>query len=638
MRPEQLADFRVPSDAHMHPDGGRAVFKVVHMDLDDDAYVSRVWLWDGGGVRQITSGKADSHARWSPDGTTIAFLRKGPEKDDRPQLALLPADGGEAEVVTGLPLGVTSFVWSPDGSRILLHAAEYIDGHESEEERARAPRRIQHPAFRFDNLGWLSDKRTHIHVFDVASREVTQVTSGDSFDSSGAWSADGSTIAFVTTVGDAWWRDGMVRIATVPSSGGDVSFATEYGDWSWVGYSPEGDLYAIGLETDRFQLVASPLQRIGPDGSLTRITDLDRNLRGYPGSELAGPRFLADGSMHVVLEDRGMQRTISISPDGAVADLAGGPRAIKEWDPASDGRSAVLAVSTPTDPGYLALWDGDRETKLTDFNDDFAEGANLVQPQEFTFENDGVEIHGWVLLPDGDEPVPTLLNIHGGPATQYGWGFFDEWQVYVEAGYGVVAINPRGSSGYGDAHMRVPIGRWADDVPPDQDDLMKAPFEAARQFPRLDTERLGIMGGSYGGLSTAMITGLDQRYTSAVAERGVYNWLSMAGTTDIPWFTEVYLETRMPDGPLMLWEASPLARAHNITTPTLVLHSETDYRCPVEQAQQFFYLLHSRGVETELLLFPSGEGHELSRSGTPKHRVEHFEAILDWHGRYLLQP
>lgn len=143
------------------------------------------------------------------------------------------------------------------------------------------------------------------------------------------------------------------------------------------------------------------------------------------------------------------------------------------------------------------------------------------------------------------------------------------------------------------------------------------------------------MGGSYGGLSTVMLTSLDQRYRSAIAERGVYNWVSMAGTSDIPWFIETYLHAAMPDGVDEIWKASPLARAHRITTPTLVLHSETDYRCPVEQGQQLFTLLYTQGVETELLLFPAGEGHELSRSGKPKHRVERFDAMLDWHGRHL---
>jgi dipeptidyl aminopeptidase/acylaminoacyl peptidase len=280
-------------------------------------------------------------------------------------------------------------------------------------------------------------------------------------------------------------------------------------------------------------------------------------------------------------------------------------------------------------------WDRESEGALTDLNSEFIAEAGLIEPQEFTFESDGHEIHGWGFLPEGDEKVPLLFNIHGGPAAQYDWGFFDEFQVYAGAGYGVVAINPRGATGYGYEHVATPIGRWGEEMPPDMLDLTSAPYEAAKQFDRLDLDRLGIMGGSYGGLSTAMVTALDQNYTSAVAERGVYNWLSMAGTSDIPFFMDLYLETNMPEGADELWRASALARAHKVTTPTLVLHSETDFRCPIEQGQQYFTALYRSGVDTELLIFPSGEGHELSRSGKPKHRVERFDAILDWHENHI---
>jgi dipeptidyl aminopeptidase/acylaminoacyl peptidase len=296
---------------------------------------------------------------------------------------------------------------------------------------------------------------------------------------------------------------------------------------------------------------------------------------------------------------------------------------------------AVFTATDPTNPGEMYLWDGSEEKRLTDLNTTFTAVTDLAEPQEFTYESDGHEIHGWVYLPEGDGTVPLLFNIHGGPATQYGWGFFDEFQVYVGAGYGVVAINPRGSSGYGLEHVETPCGRWSEEMPPDMADLKSAPYEAAKLFPRLDVGDKGIMGGSYGGLATAMLTALDTSYRSAVAERGVYDWVSMAGTTDIPWFNELYLHADMPDGVAEMWEASALRRAHLIETPTLVLHSDGDYRCPIGQGQQLFSLLYNGGVDTELLLFPPDEGHELSRSGKPKHRVERFEAILDWHGRYL---
>ena len=635
MRPDQLGDFRLPSDAYMHPDGRRAVFVVSQMDLEEDEYIRQIWMYDGADVRQMTSGRADSSPRWSADGETLAFLRKGPDDDDQPQVALMKTDGGEAEIVTDLDLGASSIEWSPDGTKIAITVAEYTDGIEDEDERKRAPRRVSHPSFRFDNIGWTHDKRSHIWLLDASNNETTQLTSGDHSESAIAWSPDGGTIAFLSATGEDRWTNPLNQAFTVDASGGDPQPVTPRGEWGWAGYGPDGSLFVLGNVADALTLRPAQIYRVD-EGELTKLTEIDRNMMpGHPGGPLTAPRFASDGSMTVVLEDRGAQRVTRIGTDGKVTDVAGGQRVITGWDPGSDGVTAVFTASTPTSPGEMYWWDGEAERVLTDLNDKFVAEADLIDPGEFTFESDGHEIHGWVYLPPGDEKVPLLFTIHGGPATQYDWGFFDEFQVYAGAGYGVVAVNPRGASGYGYEHVATPIGRWGEEMPPDMLDLTSAPYEAAKQFERLDLDRLGIMGGSYGGLSTAMVTALDQSYQSAVAERGVYNWLSMAGTSDIPFFMDLYLETNMPEGADELWKASALARAGKVTTPTLVLHSETDFRCPVEQAQQYFTALYRSGVDTELLIFPSGEGHELSRSGKPKHRVERFEAILDWHERHI---
>jgi dipeptidyl aminopeptidase/acylaminoacyl peptidase len=250
--------------------------------------------------------------------------------------------------------------------------------------------------------------------------------------------------------------------------------------------------------------------------------------------------------------------------------------------------------------------------------------------------NDGVELDVWVFLPPGDETVPLLLNIHGGPATQYGWGFFDEFQIYVDAGYGVVATNPRGSSGRGRDFVRVPVGRWVEERPPDLEDVLAVVDGALERFDRLDADRMGVMGGSYGGFMTARVLSVEDRWKSAVAERGLYNFVSFAGTSDIGFtFPTRYLGEWDYSDWSALWEASPVRWAHRIATPSLVLHSDADLRCPIEQGEQLYSILIDQGVESELLRFP-GESHELSRGGRPLHRRERFEAILDWHGRYLL--
>jgi dipeptidyl aminopeptidase/acylaminoacyl peptidase len=229
--------------------------------------------------------------------------------------------------------------------------------------------------------------------------------------------------------------------------------------------------------------------------------------------------------------------------------------------------------------------------------------------------------------------VPLLLNIHGGPASQYGDVFFDEFQVYVSAGYGVVGANPRGSSGRGSEWLNAVVGEgWGTN---DLEDIHAVVEAALERYPRLDAERMGAMGGSYGGFMTAWLTAHDQRWASAVVERALLSFPSFFGTSDIGTsFGRRYTGAEMPGGLDRLWSKSPLAFAHQISTPTLILHSENDNRCPIEQAEQLFTALLVAGTATEFLRFP-GESHELSRSGKPRHRKERFEAILDWHGRWL---
>ena len=275
------------------------------------------------------------------------------------------------------------------------------------------------------------------------------------------------------------------------------------------------------------------------------------------------------------------------------------------------------------------------EHQLTNLNRGFVANAVLAEPERFVISHHGVEVEGWVYLPPGEDKVPLLLNIHGGPASAYGYWFFDEFQVYTGAGYGVVALNPRGSHGYGSDHAMAIIGTWHEDDSPDMVDLLAAVDVAIAAHPRLDPERMGVMGGSYGGYATVRVSARDDRFRSAVAERGLFSFTSFLGTSDIgPWFTRVYLRDGAAD-PLRVWESGPLSVADEITTPTLILHADGDFRTPIEQGEQLFAKLLENEVPVEMLRFPAPEGHEMSRSGSPKHRVERFEAILEWHGRHL---
>ena len=299
----------------------------------------------------------------------------------------------------------------------------------------------------------------------------------------------------------------------------------------------------------------------------------------------------------------------------------------------------VVTASTPTTPGEVFLVDPTTGTvvALTDVGAELRGTGRTRVPVELVATSpDGYEVHGWVVTPDegrfGAGPHPTILMIHGGPFAQYTHGLFDEVQVLAEAGYAVVLGNPRGSSGYGRAHG-LAIQRGFGTV--DTDDVL-ALLGAALEDPALDGERVGVMGGSYGGYLTAWLTTRTDRFVAAIVERGFLDPISFVGSSDIGWFfgLEYLGDTGDEAGAAALAAQSPMAHVGRVRTPTLVIHSEQDWRCPVEQGQRWFVELKRRGVHAELLLFP-GEGHELTRAGNPKHRVVRFEHVLRWWSTHL---
>ncbi len=637
MRPEQIADIRQPSDPNQHPDGVQIAFVVAQMDLEADHYVTRIWRFDGSSAAPFTAGKADKTPRWSPDGSTLAFLR-APEPGGKYQVAVMPTAGGEPTVVTDFELGVSDLAWSPDGQHLAIVAREWVSDLTDidDDERTRRPRRITRLPFRGDNVGWTHDRRNHVWLLDpTGAADLRCLTPGDHNESGIVWSPDSSEIAFVSPRHADFGLESGTQVFTVGIGGGEATLRSDVGIWGDLSFDPDGHLYGIGTPDRWGYPDVMKLYRFDSDGAVLLTGDFDRNLSvPAPVTSPPGPQWLADGSARILVEDRGSVTINQLSASGQVDELVGGRQVITGVSFTSDGTTAAYVVSTTQNPGELWRWVDGQSTKLTDLNG--AVEASAVAPSSFTIAHEGIEVEGWIYLPPGDAKVPVILNIHGGPATQYGWGFFDEFQVYVGAGYGVVATNPRGSSGYGKEHVQAVVGQWQTESPPDERDVLAAVDTAAAVEPRLDVDNVGVMGGSYGGLMTIRLIAADQRYKSAVAERGVYVLNSFSGTSDIgPWFTRMYVDDGALDSPELMWDASSLKGFASITTPTLVLHSETDFRCPVEQAEQLFAALLHNGTTTEFLRFPAPESHELSRSGKPKHRVERFEAILEWHGRYL---
>ena len=622
MTPDQLSQINVPSDPRLSPDGTRVAFVVSTPNLEDDRYDRSIWVEN----EPFTSGPGDSSPRWSPDGSRLAFLRS--DDGEPAQVAIIPVGGGEARVITSFDQGAEAVEWSPDGNHLVVVGITYTEDWSNldEDERARRPRRVKGVPYRFDTRagGWTHDRKRHLWLVDPSeSSEARCLTPGEFDEDSPAWSPDGNHIAFIS---DRELRQGLVSgndVWEVDVETGDNTRVTERGFWSCVTYRSDGLLHLLGNIESKYP-VDQYLYRREADGTLTDLTGhLDRS----SVSLSAGPAAIRwdDDTAVVGIEDSGRFGLVGVNPDDGVETLVRGDKTVTGFDTAD--RRLVYSASAWDSPGEL-ISDG---TPLTNLNDDDA--LNLVVPDHFRVESEGHEIDVWVYLPDSDGKVPLLLAIHGGPASQYGFGFFDEFQVYAGAGYGVVACNPRGSSGRGKDFVTAVVGEGWGEV--DHADITAAVAGALQRHDRLDPSRMGLMGGSYGGFMTAWIIGKEDRWKSAVVERALISWTSFSGTSDIGGvFPENYTGASYPEGWDTWWDLGPLALAHNVTTPTLVLHSENDFRCPIEQAEQYFMALLRNGTTTDFLRFP-GEGHELSRSGKPRHRKERFEAILDWHERHL---
>ena len=643
MKPADLALLRLPGAPTLAPDGRRAVLAVTRLDLDADDYRSRLWLVDTTGAtppRPITDGARDSAPAWSPDGRWIAFLRAEPE--GKPQLWLLPTDLGDARPVTTAEqhrLGAGPPRWNPDSSRLAYVTRVPEQGRYGTEPgrgpEKEPPRRITRLRYREDGIGFLLDRRAHVFVLDPFADEPVpaQVTTGDCDDGQVGWTPDGGLL-FTSDRDVPEHIDLGADVYTCAPDGSDLRRLTAGGqdaaapvtsaDGRTVLYLASSDLGPDGTD---FVGRNGTLWTVPADGSApaTRLTGPEIDL-----VPLAGDQLLRDGDGLLALtRRRGAQELVRVpAAGGQPAVLVGGARTATAA--AAAGGTVVAVAADAVNAGEL--YATGREEPLTDFGAELTAGAGLRPMQELTATApDGYPVHGWQLQPDPEQhpgPRPVLLAIHGGPYTQYGFTLFDEAQVYASAGYAVVLGNPRGAAGYGEEHGRA-IRHAMGTV--DADDLL-ALLDAALVTDGMDRSRVGVMGGSYGGFMASWLAShAGDRFRAAIVERAVTAWDSFTGSSDIGFmFAEQYAGT----DPAAVGRQSPLTHADKIDMPVLVIHSEQDWRCPVEQAQRLYVALKARGVPAEMLLFP-GEGHELSRSGLPSHRIARFEAILDWWERHL---
>lgn len=640
------------------PDGSFAVFATSRPDIAANRNVGQLWRLDlpDGTPRRLTRGTADGAPRLSRDGTRIAFLR--PDAKGKPQVHVVDASGGEPVQATDTVLGVEDFAWSPDGATIAYLARVPETGRygsvEGLDAAAEAPRHITGIRWHANGMGYVADRPAHVFVIaapatdsepfyepaaavlpddatppkkTIVAAEPRQLTEGATSHGGLVFTADGRELLTVPDDIEPDRRDLRTRVVAIAVDGsGEREVLGADAGLSLYGLevAPDGAIAALAHEVgDGVDFIAPGvgLWLIEEDGP-RRLTDAESIDLGEVGSHITalGEEFLVQD------RTRGRVRLVRVSRAGELTEILGGDVEVNGH--AAAGDRIVAAAARPDSYGELVLiGDGGTRT-LTSFGA-AAAASGIVLPKELTVTGrDGYPVHGWVAAPEGEGPFPVILQIHGGPYAAYGIHLFDETQVLVDAGYAVAYCNPRGSAGYGRAHGRS-IRQQMGTV--DFADVIDFLEGAIASDERLDGERVGVQGGSYGGYLTAWVIAHDHRFAGAIVERGFLEPQSFQGTSDIgSFFGDEYVGVSAED----IARQSPMAVVGQVTTPTLVLHSELDFRCPLEQATRYYSALKRQGTEAELLVFP-GENHELTRSGQPRHRVQRFDAVLDWWKRHL---
>ena len=628
-------------EPRVSPDGTRVVAPVQTIDRETDEYRAALWSipLDGAAPSKLTSGRwSDTSPRWSPDARWIAFISN--RDDKKPQIWVLPTAGGEAFQLTTLEHGVGEHEWAPDSTRLVFTSKVAPDKATESDVRV-----ITSARYRFDGQGFLDDKVSHVFVADITrpDEDPVQLTEGHFNHVAPAWSPNGHEIAFIANRDPDWDMSRTSDLWTINADGGQPRRLTDgKGRWGSPVWSPDGTTIAVIGNRDVEEMEVNAWLCTIPAGGgkpkragkkLDRSLG-DRSMSGPNGPVSGAPMaWTPDGmAIDALVVDRGATVVARFDLNsGNVTQLTGRGRHITAFDRA--GADLIVAMTDPTTPAELRRVTADAEERLTDFNRACLAQVAIPTPEEFWFESDDEAIQGWLIRPVGAAPdaaVPLILNVHGGPHAQFSPAFFHELQMYAARGYALVYINPRGSVGQTDGFARAVAGAWGTADTPD----FMAALDHVLALGGLDGNRIGVTGGSYGGFITNWLLGHSDRFKAAVTDRSICNMISMAGTDDIA-LVSLYPELGAPwENTDVYWDMSPLKYVGNVTTPCLIVHSENDFRCPMEQAEQWFIALRKLGVPTEFIRFPD-ESHGLSRNGKPKHRVERLERTLGWFDQYL---
>ncbi len=640
LKAESLFDLTFISDPQLSPDGKRAaaVHTVIKPADEEDKpprYVSHLFLYDtstGEAVQLTHSGDANTRPRFSPDASQLAFLSKR-SGDDKAQLYTMPLTGGEARRLTDFKAGVSEFVWHPGGDIAFVSRGDDEDAR----QKKGLPLTVKQMTYKFDGAGFLPSEPAQIYLYRFGKDKSKKLSKLKSNPSSLAFSPDGETLYFSGAKNpdevDAWrsniWRMPAsggkakslaenINMAFLPSPSPDGAHVAFFGPVDQAVFASPTGLWLVAAEGGEATLLTPDLEALPSIGGDSKYGALPNAPVWSEDSKTLffnANREGRSGLTKLELDTRKLRQLHK--EDRVMTSFAG-----------ADGRF-VFTAETPDTPGELFFRDGrGKETKLSNVNATFLETYRITQaskPQRAKAKG-GPRLTYWTMEPEKPRKDNALvLQVHGGPHTNYGYGFYFEFQLLASAGYTVVYGNPRGSSSYGADFGGAMLGGYGT---VDADDVL-AIAHAAKNHTDPDAP-MHLTGGSYGGFMTNWLVGHTDEFSSAVTQRSISNWLSFYGTSDIGYkFSDVEVAGNPWEHTDKLWAQSPIKYVAEVNTPLLILHAEEDHRCPVEQAEQLYIALKTLGKETKFIRFPD-EGHELSRSGRPDRRVARLEAILAW--------
>lgn len=648
LKAEDLYVLKSLADPRLCSNGRDLVYVETTISEEKDEYISNLYYIDveeKHAPTQWTYGEHRNHSpRWSPNGEELAFISNRSGKN---QIYVLKARGGEARQVTTCTNGASNPVWSPDGKKIAFNVSlgkdEELEEKDKKEDKKLVPLEVDQMKYKSDAAGFWDGKYPQIAIVDLESGKQEVVTDGNLDYHLQGWSPDGKALAVSADLSEDLDLSFLSDVYLLDLQSKELEKITNsMGYFGSVTWSPNGRYIGmIGHEREFENATISKIWIYDTEGKeLSCLTEQTELLVGdyaigdfQQGAVSPGLLWTKDNeSFYFLASDHGNTVVYYGSIKGELYPALLDHQHVYGLTTGGTLNRAVVAISKPTEQGELYLLDvptGNLEP-LTSANKKYTDEVQLAEVEEIEFKSqDDWDLHGWMMKPANFEEgkkYPLILEIHGGPHAMYANSYFHEFQMLAAAGYAVLFINPRGSHGYGQKFVDAVRGDYGGR---DYADLMEAVDYALEKYDFIDENRLGVTGGSYGGFMTNWIVGHTNRFKAAVTQRSISNWISFYGVSDIGYYFNAWqIKSELEDAE-KLWKHSPLAYVGNVETPLLILHSEKDFRCPIEQAEQLFIALKHRKKETKFVRFPESN-HELSRSGKPSLRIARLNYILNW--------